>query len=256
MVYETFVSNFTLGRNMKRAVGLGLAAAIVAGAVTAHQLRTRAMFARLEDEAAVPQRAKSQSEIDEITAMEPKTRKIMGIPWRLQPDYKTSSNQELMSRWEDLDENGRERTVRVLEARLSHRGRSYGGLQVLMALVAAVEAAIIVFNVGTGLLEMQSVIMGWSAIIAIMGLIFLCIGVLPLRNEVIPQILEDEGEDAIEKSERYGFGYFMELRGRSTHQRRVLWRSRVWFFASVLATILGLVLVIVGIFQRVVATLM
>lgn len=187
--------------------------------------------------------------IEEINRQTPRSRRLFGVTIRLRPNYVILSEEVLKKKWNRLKEESRKRAIHILEARLNHRGRSYSGLQVLMALVAAVEAAIVVFNVDKGLLAMHSIVMGWSAITAVVGLISLCIGVLPLKNEVMPEHTDDEGLDAIEKSHDNSFGYYLELRGRSTHQRRVLWRSRLWFAISVLITIFSLMMVVVGIAQ-------
>lgn len=182
--------------------------------------------------------------------------RIFGRTIRFRPRYKTMSRAVLEAEWNALgdDEAGaemRKQAILTLETRLNHRGRSYNGLQVLMALVAAVEATVIVFTFDKLIdPDLHSRTMGYASVAATVALIALAVGVLPLRNEVIPEEKDDEGKNALDHVKNAQFGRFWELKRRSAHQRHVLWRSRVWFGLSVVAMLVSLIVVIVGIFNH------
>lgn len=173
--------------------------------------------------------------------------KLGPIPVGIRPNYKEESKEALQAEWDASSPEEKAFSIRILESRLSHRGRSANGLQVLMALVATVQGAIVVFNVTT-LFNTKDWVWGWSAIVAVFALVCLTIGVIPLRKEIFPNRRDDEGMDALMQAKNYGFGYFLELRGRSSTQRLTLWRSRLWFGLSVILTIISLMMVNGGIF--------
>jgi hypothetical protein len=162
----------------------------------------------------------------------------------LLPKFEEVSLHTLQWAWMTAGKVRQGDAIKRLESQLGHRGRSYSGLQILIALMGAVEVALAALNVDKGLLSMHSRLMAGSAVLALLGLIALAISVLPLLNEVVLTYTRHAGLEALKGG---SFGHFFELSNRCMHQRRVLWRTRLWFAIACFLTILAISVTIASI---------